>query len=386
MSNQTYSNQTTPYFLPVDGCNSVSFVKQAAPPLAWANGNGQLYELNDGKLYFNGVDISTPSSGDVGGPGASTDNAVARFDGVTGKLLQNSIVTISDLGDLALSGLPLLTRPNATSQTVGINAGAAIGAVDSANTAIGSASLGVMSGATNNTAVGRNSGAAVTTGGNNTIVGSGSAVNLTTGSNNIVIGSGADSIATTASGQIVIGNSGSNVSDQIIIGSSQSGCTIAGIYSSVGDSTNFVTCTSGGVLGTNKLPWAYSGQMCSPGTIFNSLTQAFVPPNGGAIKQIATREECYHGCNFPFELTAIGGGALSSGVGQIIFTVIKNGATVGTPLIFDTVANVFTCDRINNAIPVSFAAGDKMQLQIDIAAGLLTTMKEVSWEILGTRN
>lgn len=39
--------------------------------------------------------------GDVVGPDASTDNAVARFDTTTGKLLQNSGVTIDDEGTLA---------------------------------------------------------------------------------------------------------------------------------------------------------------------------------------------------------------------------------------------------------------------------------------------
>ena len=37
-------------------------------------------------------------SGDVSGPASSTDNAVARFDGSTGKILQNSGVLISDGG------------------------------------------------------------------------------------------------------------------------------------------------------------------------------------------------------------------------------------------------------------------------------------------------
>lgn len=38
--------------------------------------------------------------GDVNGPGIATDNAAARFDGTTGKLLQNSLVTIADNGDV----------------------------------------------------------------------------------------------------------------------------------------------------------------------------------------------------------------------------------------------------------------------------------------------
>ncbi len=40
-------------------------------------------------------------SGDFVGPGSSTDNALVRFDGTTGKLGQNSTVTISDTGTIA---------------------------------------------------------------------------------------------------------------------------------------------------------------------------------------------------------------------------------------------------------------------------------------------
>jgi len=38
--------------------------------------------------------------GDVTGPGSSTNNAIVRFDGTTGKTLQDSLVTISDLGEV----------------------------------------------------------------------------------------------------------------------------------------------------------------------------------------------------------------------------------------------------------------------------------------------
>lgn len=56
---------------------------------------------------------SAAGSGDVVGPASSTDNAVARFDGITGKLLQNSVVLIGDTGaitgalSLNLSGLTI---------------------------------------------------------------------------------------------------------------------------------------------------------------------------------------------------------------------------------------------------------------------------------------
>jgi hypothetical protein len=39
-------------------------------------------------------------SGDVNGAASSTDNALARFDGTTGKLIQNSTATLSDTGAL----------------------------------------------------------------------------------------------------------------------------------------------------------------------------------------------------------------------------------------------------------------------------------------------
>lgn len=39
---------------------------------------------------------STAASGDVYGPASATDNAIVRFDGTTGKLIQNSVVTIAD--------------------------------------------------------------------------------------------------------------------------------------------------------------------------------------------------------------------------------------------------------------------------------------------------
>lgn len=43
------------------------------------------------------VDVSGASgTGDVVGPASSTDNAIARYDGTTGKLLQNSAVVIAD--------------------------------------------------------------------------------------------------------------------------------------------------------------------------------------------------------------------------------------------------------------------------------------------------
>lgn len=50
--------------------------------------------------------------GDVVGPASATDNAIARFDSTTGKVIQNSTVTINDNGTLeAVNGISFDTTP-----------------------------------------------------------------------------------------------------------------------------------------------------------------------------------------------------------------------------------------------------------------------------------
>jgi len=62
---------------------------------------------------------SFAASGDVYGPASSTDNALARFDSTTGKIIQNSVGILSDAG--ALSGLTGLSSTSGTfSTTLGV--------------------------------------------------------------------------------------------------------------------------------------------------------------------------------------------------------------------------------------------------------------------------
>lgn len=85
----------------------------AAVPTAGNLVAGELaININDGKLYFkdssNVVTLlasASGASGGVVGPASATDNAIARFDGTTGKLIQNSAVTIDDTtGSLTFTG------------------------------------------------------------------------------------------------------------------------------------------------------------------------------------------------------------------------------------------------------------------------------------------
>ena len=73
-----------------------------------------------GISYDNSTGVITNSSpslgGDVVGPASATDNAVARFDTTTGKLIQNSVVTINDAG----AGTGFTTLSASTSVTTPI--------------------------------------------------------------------------------------------------------------------------------------------------------------------------------------------------------------------------------------------------------------------------
>jgi hypothetical protein len=75
-----------------------------------------------GISYDNATGVITNSSpslgGDVVGPASATDNAVARYDTTTGKLIQNSLVIIDDTGSVtgvnALTAESLTVNNNAT--------------------------------------------------------------------------------------------------------------------------------------------------------------------------------------------------------------------------------------------------------------------------------
>lgn len=59
--------------------------------------NGQSLKYNSTTTKW---ENSTAGAGDVVGPASATDNALVRFDGTTGKLIQNSTATLSDTGDM----------------------------------------------------------------------------------------------------------------------------------------------------------------------------------------------------------------------------------------------------------------------------------------------
>jgi hypothetical protein len=66
------------------------------------------------------INSTASGSGDVVGPASSTDNALVRFDGTTGKLVQNGQITESDTGDLAaVNSITMDTTPSGSLATQG---------------------------------------------------------------------------------------------------------------------------------------------------------------------------------------------------------------------------------------------------------------------------
>ena len=62
---------------------------------------------SDNHLLFGAVDLLAGSggSGDVVGAASSTDNAIVRFDATSGKIIQNSLITIGDTGMITLPNI-----------------------------------------------------------------------------------------------------------------------------------------------------------------------------------------------------------------------------------------------------------------------------------------
>lgn len=87
----------------------------------WDESQSKLTSLTVGSgLSITGTTITATGSGDVVGPASSTDNALVRFDGTTGKLVQNGQITESDTGDFAnVNSIALDTTPTGSLSTQG---------------------------------------------------------------------------------------------------------------------------------------------------------------------------------------------------------------------------------------------------------------------------
>lgn len=82
----------------------VTFDRDPSAPFAVAAGSAMVENFDAELLQGLTPAQIVALGGDCDGPASATDNAIARFDGTTGKLLQNSGITIADGATGALSG------------------------------------------------------------------------------------------------------------------------------------------------------------------------------------------------------------------------------------------------------------------------------------------
>jgi hypothetical protein len=98
--------------------NATGVVTNAAPDQTVVLTAGTGISTSGTYPNFTITNTSPSLGGDVVGPASSTDNAIARYDTTTGKLLQNSLVIIGDTGSVtgvnALTAESLTVNNNAT--------------------------------------------------------------------------------------------------------------------------------------------------------------------------------------------------------------------------------------------------------------------------------
>lgn len=207
-------------------------------------------------------------TGDVVGPASSTDNALVRFDGTTGKLIQNytsGAPTVSDTGAVSFSNTATIASSSANALSVGLNGATnPVLNVDcsTANQVDGIKIVGLAagSGATVTvTSSGSNASLALTskgTGNANLAAGSSSgSAQLVTGG---VVRVKATSATTTITGNLVLGTAGNGL--QIKEGTNaamgvatlSSGTVTVNTTKVTANSRIFLTAQDGTMLGS---PW-----------------------------------------------------------------------------------------------------------------------------------
>jgi hypothetical protein len=129
--------------------NKIQVKRSAVPAKVPTTSDLDLGEIGintyDGKMYIkqdNGspaiiqIGAGGAGTGDVTGPGSSTDNALARFDSTTGKIIQNSVGILDDSGNL--TGINSITDPDYVTFNTGYATGLTTGQLgwDSTNNSL----------------------------------------------------------------------------------------------------------------------------------------------------------------------------------------------------------------------------------------------------------
>jgi hypothetical protein len=307
--------------------------------------------------------------GDVVGPASATDNAIARYDSTTGKLLQNSVVTVGDTG--ATTGITTLSA--STSVTTPI-----VQASNSGGLALKN------SGGTTQMSVGAGGGDNMSINVSTNINGTNAQIDISpTGTGHLHMkptGTGSIEIAPTNAGtmnNMVIGGTtplaitGTTITATSFVGS---GASLTNVVNSLAASTGIsVSGATGAVTVTNSLPdqtvvlTAGTG-ISTSGTYPNFTITNTSPSSGGTVTSVTgTAPVVSSGGNtpaisMPAATTSVNGYLTSTdwntfngkGSGTVTSVAALTLGTTGTDL-SSTVANGTTTPVITLQVPTASA-------------------------------
>ena len=174
------------------GASTINVNAQGAKSITYQDGNALasgtiavnsiVDVMYDGTQFLLMNDPAGATGGDVTGPASATDNAVVRFDGTTGKLVQNSVVTIADsTGDISGVGQLNATTVDTTNlEVTNIKAidGTAAASIANSTGVVSITANPVLSGGTANGVLYLNGSKVATSGSALTFDGSGLGINM----------------------------------------------------------------------------------------------------------------------------------------------------------------------------------------------------------------
>lgn len=272
-------------------------------PLDYPASNGQaLVSTTGGAMSWAAL-----PTGDVAGPASAQDNAVTRFDGTTGKLIQNSALIVEDYStstqnktvvradDGATADISLVLSPKGNGALIADNPdGAATGgnargtnAVDlqtsrSNATGVASGNNSVIGGGSNNTASNTTTvvggGSSNTASGTSSTVGGG-LVNTASGSNSTVSG-GVTNTASSPYATVGGGSTNTASGSQSVIAGGQSNTASQGYAAVVGGLSNIASGPSS-FVGGGALNVASSNQSTVVGGYSNTASGQYSFIGGG---------------------------------------------------------------------------------------------------------